>query len=354
MSKPADAGREPLIEAAPAAERGERPPAVGGPKARRGAEPELRSAGGREPLTEARREPLAEAQKMDAQHQPPDGIARHDAPGTPTFVLKLESFEGPLDLLLHLIRSQEIDIRNIPIALVTEQYLGCLELMQELDIDVAAEWLVMAATLVHIKSKLLLPVESGPDESGEDLDPRDELVRRLLEYERFKEAGGALGAREQLGRDIFARTFDAPDLSDPEIAAVGPRPFEPISVSDLLVAFATALANRPRHTVHEIVVERLSLADKITELLDRLSAAESLAFEDLFPREASRGEIVISFLAVLELVRMKVIRAYQAGAFGRIRLESRGGPTGPPPDNLPEPQSLTPAKPGFAPEEPEE
>ncbi|HEY8370994.1 MAG TPA: segregation/condensation protein A, partial [Thermodesulfobacteriota bacterium] len=156
----------------------------------------------------------------------------------------------------------------------------------------------------------------------------DELVRRLLEYERFKEAGLALAARDQLGWDVFARLFDAPELADPEIVPSGPRPFEPISITDLLVAFATALANRPKHAVHEVVVERLSLADKITEILDRLATRESLAFEEMFPPDASRAEVVVSFLAVLELVRMRVIRAYQAGPFGPIRLFARASEPG--------------------------
>ncbi len=249
------------------------------------------------------------------------GAAASGAAGVLT--LKLDTFEGPLDLLLHLIRSQQLDVRDIPIALVTEQYLACLELMQEIDIDVAGEWLVMAATLLHIKSKMLLPAEPAPEEEGEEADPRAELVRRLLEYERYKEAAIALGSRDLLERDVLARTFPAPDLVDPAIAAQGPRPFEPVSVFDLLSAFARVLASRPRASVHEIALERVSLADKIAELLDRLATCESLAFDELFTPEATRAEIVVSFLAVLELVRMRVIRAYQAGPFGPIRLFAR-------------------------------
>jgi segregation and condensation protein A len=240
-------------------------------------------------------------------------------PARPALHLKLDAFEGPLDLLLHLIRSQQLDVRDIPIALVTEQYLAYLDMMQELDVDLAGEWLVVAATLVHIKSKLLLPAEPA-EETGEEADPRDELVRRLLEYERFKEAGRALSLRELLGRDVFARLFEAPELSDPALVETGPRSFAPVSVSELLASFARALANRPRQTVHEILVERISLADKITELLDRLAARESLGFEELFRPGATRAEIVVSFLAVLELIRLKVVRVYQAGDFGPIRV----------------------------------
>jgi segregation and condensation protein A len=268
-------------------------------------------------------------------------------------LLKLDAFEGPLDLLLHLIRGQKLDIADIPIALVTEQYLAYLDAMQQLDIDVAAEWLVMAATLLHIKSRMLVPAQVSPDVDAEEGDPRDELMRRLLEYERFKAAGIALGTRDLLGRDVFARTFEPPDLKDPAFAQSGPRPFAPVSISDLLTAFARALANRPRQAVHEVVIERLSLADKMTELLDRLALRESLGFEELFPPDATRAEVVISFLAVLELVRMKVVRAYQAGPFGPIRLESRSASGGGPPDPLlttsPSPQSLGPAEPDLAP-----
>ncbi len=235
-------------------------------------------------------------------------------------VLKLDLFEGPLDLLLHLIRSQKLDVRDIPIALVTEQYLAGLELMKELDVDVAGEWLVMAATLLHIKSKTLLPAESAAGEEENQEDPRADLARRLLEYERYKEAAAALGARDLLSRDVFARTFPAPDLDDPVVAETGPRPFEPVSVFDLLSAFARALASRPPTSVHEVTMERVSLADKIADVLDRLAARESLPFEELFPAAATRADVVVSFLAVLELIRLRVIRAYQAGPFGPIRL----------------------------------
>ncbi len=259
-------------------------------------------------------------------------------PGAATLTLKLGPFEGPLDLLLHLIRSQQLDIRDIPIALVTEQYLACLELMREIDIDVAGEWLVMAATLLHIKSKMLLPVEPGQEEEGEAADPRAELVRRLLEYERYKEAALALGSRDLLDRDVFARTFPSPDLADPAVAVQGPRPFAPVSVFDLLSAFARVLASRPRITVHEVELERVSLADKMAELLDRLATRESLAFDELFAPEATRAEIIVSFLALLELVRMRVIRACQAGPFGPIRLfAAHGTPAGAAADRPPEP-----------------
>jgi segregation and condensation protein A len=277
----------------------------------------------------------------------------------PALLLRLEQFEGPLDLLLHLIRSQQLDIRNIPIALVTEQYLACLEVMQELDIDLAADWLVMAATLLHIKSKMLLPAPAEP-EPAEESDPRDELARRLLEYERFKEAGLALGARDVLGREVFARTFEPPDLADPAFRVTGPRPFEPVSISELLAAFARAIASRPKQTVHEVAIERVSLADKIAELLDRLAARDSLGFDELFAETATRSDVVVSFLAVLELVKMRVVRAYQAGPFGPIRLfrasESGEGlpaeapvPSAPLLTTSPERHSLGPAEPGLAP-----
>ncbi|HWP34418.1 MAG TPA: segregation/condensation protein A, partial [Thermodesulfobacteriota bacterium] len=258
----------------------------------------------------------------------PASAAPPPGPAAPALTLRVAGFEGPLDLLLHLIRSQQLDIRDIPIALVTEQYLACLELMRELDLDLAGEWLVMAATLLHIKSKMLLPEEPAAAGEEAEADPREALVQRLLEYERYKQAAAALAGRELLGRDVFTRAEAGAELADPDVAGDGTRPLEPVSLFDLLSAFARVLAARPRPAVHEVRVERVTVADKIAELLDRLAARASLAFDELVAPAATRLEIVVTFLAVLELVRLRVVRVYQAGPFGPIRLFAAGRPAG--------------------------
>jgi segregation and condensation protein A len=231
------------------------------------------------------------------------------------YTIKTESFEGPFDLLMHLIKKNEIDIYNIPIAAITRQYLDYLDVMQELNLDVAGDFLVMASTLIHIKSRMLLPL-SADEEAGEEEveDPRAELVARLLEYQKYKEASIALGHRELLGRDVFVRSFTAPELAEipPEVESLE------VELFDLIDAFRRVLAAVPVETFHEVGAEGPSIADRINELLLLLQGMEAAGFEDMFIGSATREEIIVTFLAILELCRLKMVRLAQAQSFGKI------------------------------------
>lgn len=223
------------------------------------------------------------------------------------YKIKLDIFEGPLDLLLHLIKKHEVDIYDIPIALITEQYLGYIEMMKEMNLDIAGEFLVVAATLVHIKSKMLLPVDEEAQADEDDgVDPREELVRRLLEYQRYKEAAKELGERMILGRDVFARG------SDIELDGLGEETgLMNISVFELMEALKDVLARAPKDKKIELTVERFKIADKINYVLERLNSEKSAAFTSLFPPAAVRGEIIVTFLAILELAKLQMIKINQ-------------------------------------------
>jgi segregation and condensation protein A len=229
--------------------------------------------------------------------------------------VQLDIFEGPLDLLLHLIKKNEVSITDIPIATITEQYLAALELMQNLSLDVAGEFLVMAATLIHIKSRMLLP--AGDDEADEDegVDPHEELVRRLLEYQRYKEAAAELEQRDLLTRDVFVRS------STPTEEA-GPRGFREVSVFDLLGALKRVIDRLPKDTVHEVALDKITVREKMTLLLETLRVHGSVFFESLFAEAKSRGEVVATFLAMLELVKVRAIRIFQEEMTGPIMIEA--------------------------------
>jgi len=229
--------------------------------------------------------------------------------------VQLEIFEGPLDLLLHLIKKNEVSITDIPIATITEQYLATLELMQNLSLDVAGEFLVMAATLIHIKSRMLLP--AGDDEGDEDegVDPHDELVRRLLEYQRYKEAAAELEQRDVLTRDVFVR-------SPTPTEEVGPRGFREVSVFELLGALKRIMDRLPKETVHEVALDKITVREKMTLLLETLRAQGSVFFESLFVEVKSRVEVVVTFLAMLELVKVRAIRIFQEEMAGPIMIEA--------------------------------
>lgn len=240
------------------------------------------------------------------------GLAR----GGVTYSVQLPNFEGPLDLLLHLIQQHEIDILDIPIGFVTEKYVEYILLMQELNIDIASEYLVMAATLTHIKSKLLLPSAPDDDEESDDaeLDPRADLVRRLLEYQKYKHAAADLGGRSVFGRDIFSRGVPAPEVD-------GQAPLAPISLFKLLDAFQGILARAKTVIDHEIELERFSISDRINELADRLRERARLSFEELFEGQRSRADLILTFLALLEMTRLRMTRLAQAEALGPITIE---------------------------------
>jgi segregation and condensation protein A len=226
--------------------------------------------------------------------------------------VQLDVFEGPLDLLLHLIKKNEVSITDIPIATITEQYLATLELMEYLSLDVAGEFLVMAATLVHIKSRMLLPLdETDVEEDDEGGDPRDELVRRLLEYQRYKDAAGELERRDILKRDVFVRSPEPPEQTE----TVG---FESVSLFDLISALRTVLDRLPKDSVHQVMLETFSVREKMSLLLEDLHRRGKIIFQDLFAGVASRIEVVVTFLAMLELVKIRAVKIWQEEPTGPI------------------------------------
>ncbi len=239
--------------------------------------------------------------------------------GLDGYAVKLSVFEGPLDLLLHLIRQNEVDITDIPIARIAEQYLETIELMDELNLDVAAEYLVMAATLALIKSRMLLPDESHDDEEGTD--PRADLVQRLLEYQRFKEAAETLSKRRLLGRDVFS-VIGPPPEKTPE----GDRELE-VGLFELVAAFRDVLDHAKSSTFkHEVESENVTVRDRMLVVMDLLETNESLDFLRIFESDegggvAGRSVLVATFLAVLELARLSALRIYQG-------LSERGTPEG--------------------------
>jgi segregation and condensation protein A len=226
----------------------------------------------------------------------------------------LDIFEGPLDLLLHLIKKNEVSVTDIPIATITEQYLATLDLMQTLSLDVAGEFLVMAATLIHIKSRMLLPAGAEEPDEEEGVDPREELVRRLLEYQRYKEAAAELERRELLARDVFTRS-SAPSEDMP------PRGFRELSVFELLSALKQVLDRLPKD-IHEVTLDKITVREKMTLLLDILRTRPSVCFEALFSEVKSRLEVVVTFLAMLELVKVRAIRIYQEHLTAPIMIEA--------------------------------
>jgi segregation and condensation protein A len=230
------------------------------------------------------------------------------------YTFRLEGFEGPLDLLLHLIQRNELDIFNIPISLITEQYLEYLQWMKVLNLDVAGEYLLMASTLLHIKSKMLLPKSSEGEEEEEE-DPRAELIRRLLEYQKYKQAAGELEKRPMLDRDVFIRLIPSETEEAPEEERIE------VNLFGLLEAFRQVLERVKLESVHEVILEPLSVEDKIEEILELLERENrSMAFHRLFPEQASRRVVVITLLAILELVKMKRIRIFQLAPFETIRV----------------------------------
>jgi segregation and condensation protein A len=232
-----------------------------------------------------------------------------------TTSVQLDIFEGPLDLLLHLIKKNEVSITDIPIATITEQYLATLELMQNLSLDVAGEFLVMAATLIHIKSRMLLPAGDNEAEEDEGVDPHEELVRRLLEYQRYKEAAAELEQRDLLTRDVFVR-------SAPSTEEAGPRGFREVSIFDLLGALKRVIDRLPKDTVHEVALDKITVREKMTLLLETLRVHGSVLFESLFAEVKSRVEVVATFLAMLELVKVRAIRVFQEEMAGPIMIEA--------------------------------
>ena len=229
------------------------------------------------------------------------------------YEIKLDIFEGPLDLLLYLIRKNEVDIYDIPIALITRQYMKYIDAMKSLNLDLAGEYLVLAATLTHIKSRMLLPV-SEEDEEEEDVDPREELVKQLLEYKAFKEAALGLDRMSILGRDVFGRDHAGEEIEKEE------QPLREIGIFELVEAFQRISLDVGQKDLMEIDIEKMSLSDRINDIVDELERRGELTFTDLLEDAGNRRRLIYTFLAVLELMKLRIIRAYQAVPYGTIRI----------------------------------
>lgn len=232
-----------------------------------------------------------------------------------TYRVKLEVFEGPLDLLLYLIKKEEADIFDIPIAKITEQYLEYLEYMKMLDLNIAGEFIVMAATLMHIKSRMLLPPEEQPPEEIEEEDPRAELVRRLIEYKKFKEAAGQLSQMERSRSLVFPRSVDETQFIDQREG-----PYFETSIFDLITAFSTILKSVSKEAFLEVVKDEYTIEEKVHELFHLLVEKSVLYFKEIFESAKSKMEIVATFLALLELIRLKEVLVKQRQLFGEIEI----------------------------------
>ncbi|MFA5089885.1 MAG: segregation/condensation protein A [Candidatus Omnitrophota bacterium] len=233
------------------------------------------------------------------------------------YEIKLDMFEGPLDLLLYLVKKDHLNIYDIPIAKVTEQYIQYLDLMRMLNLNIAGEFLVMAATLMQIKSKMLLPAEEPSGQEEEQEDPRAELIRRLLEYEKFKEIAQDLRQRETGQKDVFKR----PQGSEKDnTLAQGQEVYFEASLFDLISAFSKALENVPKELFYEVIKDEFTVEDKVHQLLHMLLVSDSLLISDLFAQAKSKIEIIVTFLSILELIRLKEITARQRGLFAEIEI----------------------------------
>jgi segregation and condensation protein A len=237
--------------------------------------------------------------------------------------IKVEAFEGPLDLLVHLIKKNQMNVYDIQISVITKQYLQYLDLMQELNLDVASEFLVMAATLIHIKSKMLLPrPETAAGDPVDDEDPRDALVRRLLEHQKFKAAAEMLHDKETLRSAQYGRP-------DSRIEAIAGDDYEPeieVDLFSLLSAFKQVLERARERPPVLLPPEEIPIERRIEQMLERLSETEACGFEDLFENDYSRADMIVTFLAMLEMIRLKLIRVFQQGGAGAIRIYKRARP----------------------------
>jgi segregation and condensation protein A len=246
------------------------------------------------------------------------------APLHPAFQVALPSFEGPLDLLLHLIREHRVDVFDIPIALIAEKYNQSIAEMAALDLDVAGEFLVMAATLAHIKSRLLLPRTESPSEAGEAAeeqgDPRAELVRRLLEYQKYKDVARQLGEHPILDRDVFARRITQAAAAKVESAALAE-----VSVYRLIEALDRVLKALEPRVGHEVVRDQLTLSAAMQGITGRLRPGERVTFIQLFEGQRTRGSVVVTFLALLEMVKLRLVHIHQDEGAKDIWVTSDAG-----------------------------
>lgn len=249
------------------------------------------------------------------QETPTDLDTGQDQNGDQGYEIKLGIFEGPLDLLLHLIRKNEVDIFDIPIATITDQYLQYIDMMKALNMNIAGEFLVMAATLIHIKSKMLLPGYEGEEEEE---DPRVEITRPLMEYLRLKEVAGELSERDLLDRDVFAR-----HLSEDMVEGNGgEEPLLQVSLFQLMDAFKKILEQHAPEGALEFRPDVWSLKDKTAVIVERLKQQGSLYFTELFDQDHTVPEFIVTFLALLELVQMGLVKIFQTDMGKDIRLEA--------------------------------
>jgi segregation and condensation protein A len=277
---------------------------------------------------------LPPGSQPETQHEQPHGPPRQDempfalVSGEPLTVMPkdlyippdalevfLEAFEGPLDLLLYLIKRQNIDILDIPIFDITKQYVSYIEMMQVMRIDIAGEYLVMAAMLAEIKSRMLLP---RPSEADEEDDPRAELIRRLQEYERFKQAAEDIDELPRMERDIFIAKAALPELHHD-------RPLPEIDLRELLLAFKDAMARADMYTHHQIQREALSVRERMSRVLSKINADGFTDYTTLFTVEEGRRGVVVTLLAILELVKEQLIDMVQSEPFSPIHIKVAGG-----------------------------
>ena len=226
----------------------------------------------------------------------------------------LEAFEGPLDLLLYLIRRQNLDILEINVAEITRQYIGYIELMTTIQLELAAEYLVMAAMLAEIKSRMLLPRQ--PVDEEDEGDPRAELIRRLQEYERFKNAAEDVDEMPRLGRDIHQASAEAPDREQQ-------RPDPEVDMREILTALADVLRRAEMFESHQIELEKLSTRERMTQVLDRIRGQQFVPFVSLFKEAEGRLGVVVTFLAIMELIKESLVEIVQSESFGPIHVKAR-------------------------------
>lgn len=234
-----------------------------------------------------------------------------------TYKIKLDIFEGPLDLLLYLVKKDDLNVYDIPIAEVAEQYLAYLELMRLLDLNIAGEFLVMSATLMQIKSRMLLPRDEAIKKQEQEDDPRQELVQKLLEYQRFKEIASQLRQREQKQQEQFRRR---PGIIPSGTANKPDEVYFEANIFDLINAFTDVLKEVPRELFYEVIKDEFTVDQKIHDIFHLLLNQEALVFAKLFSQAKNKLEIIATFLAVLELIRLKEIIVRQKGLFGEIEI----------------------------------
>jgi segregation and condensation protein A len=235
------------------------------------------------------------------------------------YKVTLDIFEGPLDLLLYLIKKNEVDIYDIPIAVITDQYLEYLDLMKALNLDVVGEFLVMASTLTAIKSRMLLPPSEDEEEGDEGIDPRAELMEHLLEYQRYKEAAHQLKDRELLEKDIFTRNqSEEQSLQvDKDTAVIE------VNLFDLVDALRKVIERKDlAGDFIEVTVEKISVKDKMVAILEKLKENQQITFQSLFDEITTKHEIIVAFLSILELMRLRAVKVFQVHPYGEIRVIS--------------------------------